>query len=41
LNIERIKAEIAAENEKMAEERKETLTKNISDNENEGEEGVE
>ena len=35
LNIERIKAEIAAENEKMAEERKENLTKNISNNENE------
>ena len=30
LNIERIKAEIAAENEKMAEENKENLTKNIS-----------
>ena len=32
LNIERIKAEIAAENEKMAEENKENLTKNIPSN---------
>ena len=32
LNIERIKAEIAAENEKMAEENKENLTKISSDN---------
>jgi hypothetical protein len=35
LNIERIKAEIAEQNEKMAEENKENLTKNISSEENE------
>ena len=32
LNIERIKAEIAAQNEKMAEENKENLTKTIPSN---------
>jgi len=35
LNLERIKAEIAEQNEKMAEENKENLTKNISSEENE------
>jgi len=41
LNIERIKAEIAEQNEKMAEENKENLTKNISSEENEVSEDVE
>jgi phage terminase small subunit len=41
LNIERIKAEIAEQNEKMAEENKENLTKDISSEENEVVEDVE
>ena len=41
INIERIKAEIAAENEKMAEENKENLRKNIFSNKNEVVEDIE
>jgi phage terminase small subunit len=41
LNIERIKAEIAEQNEKIAEENKENLTKNISSEENEVVEDIE
>ena len=41
LNLERIKAEIAEQNEKMAEENKENLTKNISSVENEVAEDIE
>jgi hypothetical protein len=41
LNIERIKAEIAEQNEKMAEENKENLTKNIVTEESEVAEDIE
>ena len=41
LNLERIKAEIAEQNEKMAEENKENLTKNISSEKNEIAEDIE
>jgi len=41
LNIERIKAEIIAQNEKMVEEKKENLTKNIPVNEDEIVEDIE
>ena len=41
LNIERIKAEIAAENEKMAEENKENLSKNVFSDKNKVAEDIE